>query len=404
MNCYFQLKKHTDTLIQQTKAQPQETLEFKMNKQMQTFSFNPPINLVEGKWLLAVSSFECINSVCNITNENNSFSITIPGHWNSESAEKTVEKLKELLELDKKDLSLHLAAVREKGRKIYLEDEYDLSDLDNSLLRNEIFEKSKKISILTTTKCLQSWKIVQGASMSTSIKIQRSHVDFPEGTQYVSFSFTDHSPNNYRLLEDMVYRLQLTYDEIIDILDLKYIPTKRSGCSLNPVIYEVVDLNNSLKYILPDNVKVNITIDDVRSKSNLKTNQTLIFTEKSFFYTILGFTPSQSYPLDDMDGFYQLIAGSYKSDKPINITGIDKVYLKWYNGSIVNGVREPILYSFALSSPPGHKIYKEPRIKLFKKVNKFVLSHITFYFEDDDYKSVDFNNETESFTCQLIKL
>ena len=54
------IKKHTDTLIEQTKTKPQETLEFKMSKQMQTFSFNPPINLVEeGKWLIAVSSLEC---------------------------------------------------------------------------------------------------------------------------------------------------------------------------------------------------------------------------------------------------------------------------------------------------------------------------------------------------------
>ena len=115
-------------------------------------------------------------------------------------------------------------------------------------------------------------------------------------------------------------------------------------------------------------MKVNIIIDDTRLKSNLKTNQTFIFTEKSFFYTILGFTQSQFYPLDDIDGFYQLIAGSYKNDKPVNITGIDKVHLKsdCINGSIVNGVREPVLYSFALSSPPGHKRYKEPRIKILK--------------------------------------
>ena len=200
--------------------------------------------------------------------------------------------------------------------------------------------------------------------------------------------------------------MRQSYDEIMDILDLKFIPTKRTGYSLNPGIYEVVDLNNTLKYILPDNVKVSVTIDDIRLKSNLKTNQTLIFTEKSFFYTILGFTQSKFYPLDDIDGFYQLIAGSYKSDRPINITGIDKIHLKCdsIQGSIVNGIREPILYSFALSAPPGHKIYKEPRIKLFKKVNKSVLSHITFYFEDDDYKAVDFHNETISFTCQLIKI
>ena len=68
------IKKHTDTLVEQTKLKPQETLEFKMDKQMQTFSFNPPKLLIEeGKWLLAVTSFETTNSVCNITDENNFF-------------------------------------------------------------------------------------------------------------------------------------------------------------------------------------------------------------------------------------------------------------------------------------------------------------------------------------------
>ena len=62
--------------------------------------------------------------------------------------------------------------------------------------------------------------------------------------------------------------MQLTYDEIIDVLDLKYIPTKRTGYSLKTVIYEVVDLNNTLKYILPDNVKVSVTIDELRLKSS----------------------------------------------------------------------------------------------------------------------------------------
>ena len=38
---------HTDTLIEQAKIRPQETLEFKMNKKLQTFLFSAPINLVE---------------------------------------------------------------------------------------------------------------------------------------------------------------------------------------------------------------------------------------------------------------------------------------------------------------------------------------------------------------------
>ena len=65
---------------------------------MQTFSFNPPINLVEGgKWLLAVSSFECTNSVFNISNENSSFSIFIPGHYRNKSDEKTIDELKKTI-------------------------------------------------------------------------------------------------------------------------------------------------------------------------------------------------------------------------------------------------------------------------------------------------------------------
>ena len=53
------IKKHTNTLMEQTKTEPQETLDFKMKKQMQIFSFNPPINLLEeGKWLLAVNFLE----------------------------------------------------------------------------------------------------------------------------------------------------------------------------------------------------------------------------------------------------------------------------------------------------------------------------------------------------------
>ena len=75
------LKKHTDTLIEQRKTKPQETLEFKMNEQIETLSFSPPINLVEeGKWLLAVTSVEATNSVSNVTDENNSFLVSTTGH------------------------------------------------------------------------------------------------------------------------------------------------------------------------------------------------------------------------------------------------------------------------------------------------------------------------------------
>ena len=70
------------------------------------------------------------------------------------------------------------------------------------------------------------------------------------------------------------------------------------------------------------------------------------------------------------------------------------------NGSFLNGVRQPALFSFAFDKTPGHKRLKELRIKLLKKVNESVLSHITFYLEENDHKAVDFTGETINFTCQ----
>ena len=114
-------------------------------------------------------------------------------------------------------------------------------------------------------------------------------------------------------------------------------------------------------------------------RSNSTINKTLQLTEKSFSYTILGFAQSHPDPLNDLpQEFLQKKPRTYKSEKPINITGIDKIHSKCdcIDGSIVNGVRESILDSFALDKPPGRKIYREPSIKLFEKINKSFISYL----------------------------
>ena len=109
---------------------------------MQTFSFNAPIFLLEeGKWLLGVTSFECTKSVFNITNEKNSNSITVPGHWETKSAEKTINELYKLLELRSANgIDLHVQQVRKKG--IILINDYSLSSLDT--FKEEILEELEK--------------------------------------------------------------------------------------------------------------------------------------------------------------------------------------------------------------------------------------------------------------------
>ena len=41
---------------------------------------------------------------------------------------------------------------------------------------------------------------------------------------------------NYHDLEDLVYRIELTYDETMDILDIKVFPAERTGFTLQPEI------------------------------------------------------------------------------------------------------------------------------------------------------------------------
>ena len=120
------------------------------------------------------------------------------------------------------------------------------------------------------------------------------------------------------------------------------------------------------------------------------------FDQTSFFHTLLGFTPYWDYKP----------SGVYTSDKILNINTVNKIHLKCdiIQGSVVDGVRQPILYSFVLDKKPGYKVFCEPETIHFKKINKSVLNTITFYLEDDNNKEVDFNQETLTFTLQMIKI
>ena len=199
--------------------------------------------------------------------------------------------------------------------------------------------------------------------------------------------------------------MEITYYENVDILDVKFITTSTIGYTLQPGIYEISDVNFMLQALLPKEVKVNVAIDDIRLRSNLYTNKTIEFTKKLFF-TTLGFTQSHSGSLIDIEAYVQIIPEICKSNKPINNTGIAKILLKrdCINRRIVYVVRETIFFSFGLNKSPGNKIFNQLRNECFKIVKRSVLSQITFYLEDDDHKTVDFNGETISFTCHLNKI
>ena len=93
--------------------------------------------------MLAVTSFEIMNSVFNITDVNNSFSIAKLGHWNSENGKELINKLNKWLDLRYENkIKFHVGEVRKRGNEIKMGDrEYKWSDLDSR--KNEITKKLK---------------------------------------------------------------------------------------------------------------------------------------------------------------------------------------------------------------------------------------------------------------------
>ena len=110
---------------------------------------------------------------------------TTPGHWSSQNAEETINKLNNLVDLT--------------------------SENDPNLLNTEINKTGNNI-------------ILVGQDYTYCNLLDESKYDFIEMLK----------KNNFDDLEDMVYRLQLTNNELIDIHGLKYIPLSTIRYTLPP--------------------------------------------------------------------------------------------------------------------------------------------------------------------------
>ena len=75
-----------------------------------------------------------------------------------------------------------------------------------------------------------------------------------------------------------------------------------------------------------------------------------------FCITLLGFTPYWNYK--PINALHADSIGVYTS-KILNLSTLDKIHLKCdcFKGSIINGIQQPILYSFVLDKPQGLKYF-----------------------------------------------
>ena len=136
---------------------------------------------------------------------------------------------------------------------------------------------------------------------------------------------------------------------------------------LQPGIYTFKDISEALFNILqtqypgPSNM-IDIEYGDITMKTKLvvKSGITAIrFDEKSFFCNVLGFTSGWDYKHYNKD----------ISQKISNLVRTNKIHLKCnvIDGSVVSGLRQPLLYSFVLDKKPGYEVFSEPETTHYKK-------------------------------------
>ena len=183
---------------------------------------------------------------------------------------------------------------------------------------------------------------------------------------------------------------------------------------LTPGIYGIQDISNAIHTFSGHTEIIQIDYDDITMKTKIslkfKNNGrgmlglgTLIFDEKLLFHTLLGFSPYWDYKPTNFN--HDANPGVYTNDKILNLSSTNKIHLKCdcIDGSIQDGVRQPILFSFVLDKPSGYKVFREPETIHYRKLNISVLNTATFYLEDNNNEIVDFNGETLTFTLQMIK-
>ena len=345
------ITKNCETLIEQTHRKAEETLEFKMNKSRETFHFSQPIQ-IQGNWMIGLTDLEVYNSIFNITEEKIKFEIY-----------RDVPTKFQLLDL--KDELEEILGIPHITREHLLDDE----------TASRIIDEYHKLS----------------------------HEE--KNRDGYTILLLNYSRSQFRDFESYL-RIRVGLDEEDIQLILKEYNSHFITYELTPGIYTIQDISDVVQTFSGHSDIIEIEYIDISMKTKIILKYkgsrenfglgTLRFDKKSFFNTLLGHDPYFDYK----------IPGVYSSDKILNINTTNKINLKCdcIDGSIQNGLRQPILYSFVLDKPSGYKIFSETETIQFKKIIKSVLNTITFYLENDKNEEVDFNQETLTFTLQMIKI
>ena len=223
------IAKSNQEIVENTLSKPQETLEFKMNKQKESFSFDISLDFPE-QWMMGVTSLEVYNTIYNITEKNNKIKLF--------TTEQNLKEYKFATEFIPKIKNLYETSGEEEIKKLINDVKYKKVVFPNNYYNdlNKIIIQINK-NIEDKTNILDLYGI---GSVSNCLGIE-----IPPGAY-----------------------------ELIDI---------------NNVIQQ--ELINSCGSLLDSELKINIEADTISMKSVLTTSLPIYFISE--LNKLLGFTKTQ---------------------------------------------------------------------------------------------------------------
>ena len=331
-----------------------------MIKPKAIFHFKTPLQ-VKADWMNGLTHIELYNSIFNITKENIKFQLYTDPLDSEFSFTEMKDKIAELLDLS----------------------HFTPEDLEHKIRGPDIIKAYRELSIEESQ--------TDGYYFLSMNYTQSSSRDFESYLR----NLTGLNEDDFQLILKQYNSKFITYESFPGNYTFKDISEVLPRAFENE--FEIRgEIQPNTEYDKSDSIIIECDNNTMKTKLIVRyETNALRFDEKSFFSTILGIPPYWDYKSHN----------EYVPEKLKKLSTIDKVHLKGdvIDGSIQNGLRQPILFSFVLDTKPGYKVFCEPETIHFKKINISVLNTITFYLEDDNKEEVNFNVETLTFTLQMIR-
>ena len=258
------ITRNCEKLVEQTHRKPEETLEFKKLEPREIFHFNAPI-IIKGEWMLGLINLEVYNSIFNITKENNKFEL-YTYTFDEFSFEVLEDELDEILNIPK---------------------------ITDDLLEDETLAPR----IIKAYWDLRSDKSSHNGYIILLLGYARS--PFRDFESYLRI-VVGLEEDNIRLILKQYNEKFVTYE-------------------LDPGNYTIEDLQKAVYPLGDQEGTLQFEYDDLNKKTTLILTRfgsifvTLRFDKKSFFHTLLDFTPYWDYK--PTNAIFADAPGVYTNDK-----------------------------------------------------------------------------------------